>query len=48
MLPEGLNGRTTVLNDPVYGFTNGLYVIDIVLNTHKPIDVFIILPGPMI
>ncbi len=45
VIPEGLNGRTTVYDDPLYGFTSGLSFIEVVLNTHKPIDLFIILLG---
>ena len=41
----GLNGRTTVFEDPVRGDKNGLAHLAIMRKTHMPIDVMIIMLG---
>ncbi len=38
MIPEGLNGRTTVFDDPLTGNKSGLVHLDTVLTSHYPID----------
>lgn len=46
VLEEGLPGRTTVHDGPIEGaYKNGAVGLDIVLHTHKPIDVLIIMLG---
>lgn len=46
VIEEGLNGRTTVLDDPTNGgYKNGLKYLIPCLNSHKPIDLCILLLG---
>ncbi|HHU68943.1 MAG TPA: SGNH/GDSL hydrolase family protein [Thermoanaerobacterales bacterium] len=46
VIPEGLNGRTTVWNDPVRGeYRNGKAYLLPCLHTHKPIDLVILFLG---
>lgn len=46
VIEEGLNGRTTVLDDPTNGaYKNGLKYIIPCLNSHKPLDLCIVLLG---
>ncbi|WP_020533429.1 SGNH/GDSL hydrolase family protein [Flexithrix dorotheae] len=45
VIPEGLNGRTTVWDDPIEGWKNGKKQIIPVLGSHKPIDLVVILLG---
>ena len=45
VIPEGLNGRTTVFDDPVTGNKAGLKHLDIILTSHYPIDLLIIMLG---
>ena len=45
VIEEGCNGRTTVADDPVEGWKNGLDYIMPCLNTHKPVDVVIMMLG---
>ncbi|WP_125152361.1 SGNH/GDSL hydrolase family protein [Clostridium rectalis] len=46
IISEGLNGRTTVWDDPIEGeFKNGKKHILTCLNSHKPIDLVIIFLG---
>jgi lysophospholipase L1-like esterase len=45
VIPEGLNGRTTVFEDPVSGDKNGLQHLKTVLESHKPIDLIVIMLG---
>lgn len=46
VIEEGLNGRTTVLDDPTNGgYKNGLKYLIPCLNSHKPIDLCIVLLG---
>ncbi|MDD7202060.1 MAG: SGNH/GDSL hydrolase family protein [Sphaerochaetaceae bacterium] len=43
---EGINGRTTVFDDPMGGtYRNGLKGLGYVLSTHGPIDVLVIMLG---
>ena len=46
VIEEGLPGRTTVNDDPIEGaYKNGALGLEIVLHTHKPVDVLIIMLG---
>jgi lysophospholipase L1-like esterase len=46
VIPEGLNGRTTVWDDPVEGeYRNGKKYLLPCLHTHKPIDLVILFLG---
>ncbi|MCL1830352.1 MAG: SGNH/GDSL hydrolase family protein [Oscillospiraceae bacterium] len=45
IIEEGYNGRTTVFDDPVGEFRNGYAIIDMILQTHIPLDLVIIMLG---
>jgi lysophospholipase L1-like esterase len=45
VVEEGLNGRTTCLEDPVEGDRNGLRQIIPILKSHKPLDLVILMLG---
>jgi lysophospholipase L1-like esterase len=45
VIEEGLNGRTTVWNDPIEGYKNGKKYLIPCLETHKPVDLVIIMLG---
>jgi lysophospholipase L1-like esterase len=45
VIEEGLNGRTTVWDDPIEGYKNGRSYLIPCLETHKPIDLVVILLG---
>jgi len=45
IIEEGLNGRTTVWDDPIEGYRNGKEYLIPCLETHKPLDFVIILLG---
>ena len=45
VIEEGLGGRTTVWDDPIEGHKNGKTYLPPCLDTHKPIDLVIILLG---
>ncbi|MTH97164.1 SGNH/GDSL hydrolase family protein [Roseibium sp. RKSG952] len=45
VVEEGLNGRTTVFEDPMNGDKNGLAHLMTVRKTHMPIDILIIMLG---
>jgi lysophospholipase L1-like esterase len=45
IIEEGLNGRTTVWDDPIEGYKNGKEYLIPCLDTHKPIDLVIIMLG---
>jgi lysophospholipase L1-like esterase len=45
VIEEGLNGRTTVWNDPIEGYKNGREYLIPCLESHKPLDLVIILLG---
>lgn len=45
VIEEGLNGRTTVWDDPLEGYKNGKEYLIPCLATHKPIDLVIIMLG---
>ena len=44
-IPAGMNGRTTVFDDPLKGCRNGLDGVDYELQTHKPLDLFVLMLG---
>lgn len=45
IVEEGLNGRTTVFEDPLQPYRNGAEALPYVLQTHKPIDLILIMLG---
>ncbi len=45
VIEEGLNGRTTVWDDPIEGYKNGKEYFIPCLETHKPLDLVIIMLG---
>lgn len=45
VLEEGVNGRTTVFEDPVRGDKNGLAHLATVRKTHMPIDILVLMLG---
>jgi lysophospholipase L1-like esterase len=45
VIEEGLNGRTTVWDDPIEGYKNGKEYLIPCLETHKPIDLVILMLG---
>ena len=45
VIEEGCNGRTTVYDDPVEGWKNGLDYLKPCLNSHKPLDIVILMLG---
>lgn len=45
VIEEGLNGRTTVWDDPIEGYKRGKDYLIPCLETHKPIDLVIIMLG---
>ena len=44
-IPSGMNGRTTVFDDPQKGCRNGIKGLDYELQTHKPLDLFAVMLG---
>jgi lysophospholipase L1-like esterase len=45
VIEEGLNGRTTVWDDPIEGYKNGRDYLIPCLESHKPLDLIIIFLG---
>jgi lysophospholipase L1-like esterase len=45
VIEEGLNGRTTVWDDPIEGYKNGAAYLVPCLTTHRPLDLVIIMLG---
>jgi len=45
VVEEGCNGRTTIHDDPVDGWKNGLDYLKPCLNSHKPVDVVTMMLG---
>jgi len=45
VIEEGLNGRTTVWDDPIEGYKNGRDYLIPCLESHKPVDLVVILLG---
>jgi lysophospholipase L1-like esterase len=45
VVEEGLNGRTTVWDDPIEGYKNGRDYLIPCLETHKPVDLVVLMLG---
>jgi lysophospholipase L1-like esterase len=45
VIAEGLNGRTTVWDDPIEGYKNGKEQLIPILTSHKPVDLVTIMLG---
>jgi len=45
VIEEGLNGRTTVWDDPIEGYKNGYDYLIPCLETHRPIDLVVLMLG---
>ena len=45
VVEEGCNGRTTIFDDPLEGWKNGLDYLKPCLNSHKPVDIVIMMLG---
>ena len=45
VIEEGCNGRTTIFDDPSEGWKNGLGYLRPCLNSHKPVDLVILMLG---
>ena len=45
VVEEGCNGRTTLYDDPIDGWKNGLDYLKPCLNSHKPIDIVVLMLG---
>ncbi len=45
VIEEGCNGRTTIFDDPLEGWKNGLDYLRPCLNSHKPVDIVIMMLG---
>lgn len=45
VIEEGCNGRTTVFDDPLEGWKNGYDYLRPCLNSHKPVDIVILMLG---
>ena len=45
VIEEGCNGRTTVLDDPEEPWKNGMSYLRACLNTHKPVDIVVLMLG---
>lgn len=45
VIEEGCNGRTTVFDDPVDGWKKALPYVKPCLNSHKPVDVVVLMLG---
>ena len=45
VVEEGCNGRTTVYDDPLEGWKNGIDYLKPCLNSHKPVDIVILMLG---
>ncbi len=45
IIEEGLNGRTTVWDDPIEGYKNGHDYLIPCLETHRPLDLVVIMLG---
>ena len=45
IIEEGCNGRTTIFDDPIEGWKNGRDYLKPCLNSHKPVDLVIMMLG---
>ncbi len=44
-IPSGMNGRMTIFDDPLKACRNGTEGLDYALQTHKPLDLFVLMLG---
>lgn len=44
-IPAGMNGRSTIFDDPLKGARNGLTGLDYELQSHKPLDLAVVMLG---
>jgi len=44
-IASGMNGRTTAFDDPIKGSRNGTAGLDYALQTHKPLDLIVVMLG---
>ena len=44
IVEEGLCGRTTVFDDPLRDGRRGTELLSVILETHKPVDVVVLMP----
>ena len=44
-MPAGMNGRTTIFDDPWKGCRNGIKGLDYELQSHKPLDLCVVMLG---
>ncbi|MCR5649719.1 MAG: SGNH/GDSL hydrolase family protein [Lachnospiraceae bacterium] len=45
VIEEGCNGRTTIYDDPVDGWKNGLDYLKPCLHSHRPVDIVVLMLG---
>ena len=45
VIEEGCNGRTTIYDDPIEGWKNGRDYLKPCLNSHKPVDLVVLMLG---
>jgi len=45
IIEEGLNGRTTAFDDPILPYKNGNAILPMLLDTHAPLDLIVIMLG---
>lgn len=45
IIVEALNGRTTAFDDPFYSYRNGRFAFSMLLDSHHPIDLLVIMLG---
>ena len=45
VIEEGCNGRTTIYDDPIDGWKNGLNYLKPCLHSHKPVDIVVMMLG---
>ena len=45
IIEEGLNGRTTVWDDPIEGYKNGKKHLPSCLESHRPLDIVVLMLG---
>ena len=45
IIEEGCNGRTTIYDDPIDGWKNGVDYLRPCLHSHRPVDIFVMMLG---
>jgi lysophospholipase L1-like esterase len=45
VIEEGMNGRTTVFDDPTEGGRNGFKSLEVIFQSHQPLDLVVIMLG---